>query len=35
MVGGHGGDPMLPHIAIMKALRPWHEPKAAHLSNER
>jgi hypothetical protein len=27
LVGEHGGDPMVPRIAMMKAL-PWHEPKA-------
>ena len=28
LVGEHGGDPMIPHIAMMRALR-RHEPKAA------
>jgi hypothetical protein len=28
LVGEHGGDPMLPHIAMMKALQ-RHEPKAS------
>jgi hypothetical protein len=34
LVGEHGGDPMVPHIAMMKALR-RHKPKAEAASAPR